>query len=489
MYTIQINFPAGIVSPRDLQRILTVADEARLGYVRFGSRQQLLLNVPDDDGRLFEKQLKAEGILYDLDTARYPNIISSYCGEAVFRGGDWLGESEYHTILDQFDFRPRLKVNISDANQSFTPFFTGNINFISSPEPHFWYLYVRPRRTNLLFRWRELVYTNDIGRLAKAVETALLSGTYTTEAALYEAVRAAGGAFITQPATQDVDRPEFSLPYYEGFNRYGDKSWLGIYRRNERFPVKFLLDVCALSLKTRIGELCVTPWKSLIIKGIAEADRGAWSYVLGKHNINVRHAANELAWQTEDHSDEGSRLKEYVVRHFDRHDTRTFGLCFGVQTRAKSEVFGSVLVRRRVLLRLGRVPLLSVFDVYHTEQFNPNSRRYISFERGLIKANLPNQLDRLCRLFNARKLAQTVGNVPDEPATQEHVPAEESGVYECIHCLTVYDPTYGDERQGIAPGTLFAALPAGYVCATCEAPKTDLRLSFAVAALVATRPV
>ncbi len=30
---------------------------------------------------------------------------------------------------------------------------------------------------------------------------------------------------------------------------------------------------------------------------------------LGKHNINVRHAANELAWQTEDHNADGAELK------------------------------------------------------------------------------------------------------------------------------------------------------------------------------------
>ena len=119
------------------------------------------------------------------------------------------------------------------------------------------------------------------------------------------------------------------------------------------FRLPFLLDVCTLCLKTRIGELCITPWKSLIIKGIEEKDRATWSYVLGKHNINVRHAANELAWQTEDHTDDGTDLKNYVIRYFEKNDTRTFGLCFGVQTRAKSEVFGSVLIRKRPLIRLG----------------------------------------------------------------------------------------------------------------------------------------
>ncbi len=73
--------------------------------------------------------------------------------------------------------------------------------------------------------------------------------------------------YITQPATQEVELPDFTLPYYEGFNRYGQRSWLGLYRRNEQFPIPFLLDVCALCLETRVGELCTTPWRSSDYQG------------------------------------------------------------------------------------------------------------------------------------------------------------------------------------------------------------------------------
>ncbi len=77
--------------------------------------------------------------------------------------------------------------------------------------------------------------------------------------------------------------------------------------------------------------------------------------MLGRHNINVRHAANELAWQTEDHNEEGIDLKKYILRYFEKHDTRTFGLCFGVQTRDKSEVFGSILIRKRHYRKTGKL--------------------------------------------------------------------------------------------------------------------------------------
>ena len=146
-YNVKVNLPAGIVSPGTLQNVLKLAYDAKVRTVRFGARQQLLMTVHYEDMRFLEKDLKQHQITYEVNTEQYPNIISSYGGEGVFRTGAWLRESEYHTVLDQFEYAPRLKVNLSDSNQSFTPFFTGNLNFIASPEPHFWYLYVRPKQT------------------------------------------------------------------------------------------------------------------------------------------------------------------------------------------------------------------------------------------------------------------------------------------------------------------------------------------------------
>jgi rubredoxin len=471
---LKVNLPGGIVSPGKLRDILSIALSARIQNARFGARQQLLFTVTGEKLRFLERDFTTSGIPYEVNAEQHPNIISSYCAEEVFRTGQWLSESEYHTVLDSFDYQPRLKVNLSDSNQSFTPFFTGNLNFIASPEPHFWYLYVRPKQSNTLFRWRDLIYTNDIARMARRLEEVLLSDRNhdLTETDLYEGV-CAGTSFITQPATEEVGLPEFTLPYYEGFNRYCERTWLGLYRRDELFSIPFLLDLCALCLETRVGELCTTPWKSLIIKGIEEKDRQKWSTILGRHNINVRHAASELAWQTEDHSEEGIDLKKYILRYFEKMDTRTFGLSFGIQTRPKSEVFGSILIRRRHMLRICRFGALPVYDLYHTENFNPNSRTWFLFETGLMKNHLPHQAERLCRKFNASRNAQTTQIFRTEQAEGSSVVAEAEEAYHCPYCQTYYEATYGDERAGIEPGTPFADLPDHYVCSTCETPKAE----------------
>ncbi len=469
-YHIKINLPGGIASPGYLRDILSAAWNANVRKVRFGSRQQLLMTVHYEDMRFLESDFKKLGIFYEVNTDRQPNIVSSYCGEEVFRTGQWLNASEYHSVLDSFDFEPGLKINISDSNQSFTPFFTGNLNFISSPEPHFWYLYVRLKQTNTVFKWDKLIYTNEIGRLSKVLQECMLEAGLNEETTLKEAVNERIH-YVFLPSQQELELPSFSLPYYEGFNRYESRTWLGLYRRDEEFSIEFLLDVCALCLKTRVGEICSTPWKSLVIKGIEDQYREAWSNILGKHNINVRHAANELAWQTEDHNADGAALKNELIRYFSKNDTRTFGLCFGIQTRPKSEVFGSVLIRKRPLLRIGQLPLFSVYDLYYTENFNPNSRALVLFERGLFKIHLPAQLERLCRRFNNQRSRDTLKTMLSEPDEAKTAVKMAKTVHQCPDCLTIYDPEYGDMLGDIPPGTAFEDLPADYCCPTCDSGK------------------
>jgi hypothetical protein len=67
--------------------------------------------------------------------------------------------------------------------------------------------------------------------------------------------------------------------------------------------------VCTLCEETEIGQLCSTPWKTIIIKGIREKNRKEWNYLLDKYQINVRHAANELNFQVDDNSPEALKTQ------------------------------------------------------------------------------------------------------------------------------------------------------------------------------------
>ena len=472
-FQFKVNFTGGIISPGYMLHIMQAVEEAGIEEVRFGLRQQLLIDAGSRYYERLVRSLTRHGIAYEVNSNQYPNIISSYAAEGIFTSDSWLREGVYKDIFDLFDYTPRLKINLSDANQSFTPFFTGHINWVASAAGHFWYLFIRFPKTKELYQWPELVYTNDIPRVSKHIEDRVLDEGIPDGATLHKLVKATI-APIAKPVEQPLQLPRFQLPYYEGFNNYGNKSWLGIYRRDELFPVKFIKDIARTCLKTKVGQLYTTPWKSIIIKGIEKSDRPVWDYVLGKYRINVRHASNELGWQVEDTNDEGLTIKRHIIRQFDKEDVRTFGLCFAIKMQHKAVLFGSVLLERRYgTVRNKTVPLDS-YDIYYTQNFNPNSSQYILFREAVKKEHLDTYLLSVCKYYYEMQSQETEEAEISYPSPAEETTAQaKEMVYQCSQCLSVYDEATGDEPAGVPAGTLFEALPASYGCPLCEAPKKD----------------
>lgn len=398
--TLTVNFKGGNIPHDDLYNILLAAGKAGLLYVRFGLRQQLLLDVEWEELESLTGELNMLGVSYELNSYEYPNIMSSFPAVDVFLHRTWLVEQVYKDILDSVTYHHKLKINISDAGQSFTPLLTGNINWVASPgDPNFWHLFIRFPKTNIIYEWEDVVHTRDLAAMSQRIEEAILSEArkfYDTPQAsgqeLYELVTK--GSFDTKKAPAPLSLPPFNLPYYEGLNRYHDRFWLGIYRRDELFNIQFLKEACLLCRETGVGQIFSTPWKSVIIKGIQEKDRKEWNHLLDKYQINVRHAANELNFQVEDNSLEALKLKLHLVRYLNNDDTRTFGVCIGIKTRRKSEVFSSILVRKKYLFHLGRLGFFPMYDILCAKDFNPNERTASIYSRNNPKFVLAEQLRR-----------------------------------------------------------------------------------------------
>ncbi|MNS85362.1 Rubredoxin-2 [compost metagenome] len=422
-------------------------------------------------------------MFHEIDFDEFPNIVSSYVADELFNHSNWLTEGVYADILDSFDFKPQLKLNIVDSSQTFVPFFTGNINFISSNIPNYWYLYIRFPKVSVNYKWEGLIYTDDIPLLTKTIEDIILNNkplfydkTTANGLVLQEKVEATN-AFIYQNQTEELQFPDFSLPYYEGFNNYGKKVWLGIYRRDEVFSISFLKDICAICLKTKIGRVYTTPWKSLIVKGIERDDQKYWSYILGKHQINVRHASNELNWQVEDLSTEGLSVKKYLARKFDSTDLKTHGLCFAIKTQPRTGLFGSVVIKKLHNYRKDNAKSTDRFDILYTPNFNANSKNYIAYKKRIVLTELDTHLAELCRLYYEEKgLNDEFNNELIDDSKQEETTALKM-VYQCKSCLSIYDEAYGDELNNITVGVSFENLPPDYCCPICENGKVNFVLT------------
>ncbi|WP_316767563.1 rubredoxin [Pedobacter frigiditerrae] len=475
--TVIINFPGGIISPGSLYNILVAAAKVRLRYVRFGLRQQLLIDLASYNVETFTDELDELGIDYEIDTHHFPNIISSYPAEEIFIRNTWLTEGVYKDIFDAINFRPSVKVNICDNNQSFTPMLTGNINWVaSSQSAHYWHLIIRFPKTNVVYEWNQLCYTNNIASITQKLEAiindnreAFIDNENANGEKLFAALDVSG--FIIKPAESPVSLSAFNLPYYEGLNRYNNKYWLGIYRRDELFAVDFLKKICLLCQETKLGQLCCTSWKTIIIKGIDEQHKQSWNALLEEFEVNMRHAANELNFQVEDHCVEGLELKNYLVKHLSVNDTRTFGICFGIKTRKKSEIFSSILIRKRHLLNFLGIKLFAVYDILCAKNFNPNERTGFVFSKGNPKSLLPEQLRRAVLKFYQTRLAVKNEQLIPQKKSNHSLPKEIEFLYQCGDCFTVYSEDLGDLNQGIASGTKFDDLPADFCCSLCENDK------------------
>jgi hypothetical protein len=106
-------------------------------------------------------------------------------------------------------------------------FFTGNINWIASGDPQFWYLYLRFPKTNILFPSRDLFYTNEIPRVSKQLEKMILfqsdgfiKNNEWDGQRIFEKLKSELSV-LSKPVSNPLELPKFKLPYYEGFNGYG----------------------------------------------------------------------------------------------------------------------------------------------------------------------------------------------------------------------------------------------------------------------------
>lgn len=411
--TIFINFRGGIIAPADLYNILLAVSKVKVREVRFGLRQQLLIDMEQYSVALFTEELDNLAIPYEVNTCKHPNICSSYPAEDVFIRDSWLSESIYIKVLVSIDYTPRLKINICDNNQSLTPILTGNINWIATPSlENFWHLIIRFPKTNVVYEWNMLCHTDDVAAVTKSIETIILQhpekfidNEMANGDELFALVTSNNFKLKTAPAAAVL--PPFNLPYYEGLNRYNERYWLGIYRRDELYSVQFLKRLCKLCIHTGILQICCTSWKSILIKGIEEKDKEKWNLLLEAFQINMRHAANELNFQVEDNCIEGLDLKTFLVKHLSMDDTRTFGICVGIKTRKKSEVFSSILVRRRYVIDFLGIRLFKMYDILCAKDFNPNERTGEVFSRDNFKFLLPEQL-RCCIIKHYQYRAKVI---------------------------------------------------------------------------------
>ncbi|WP_406683446.1 rubredoxin [Seonamhaeicola sp. MEBiC1930] len=466
-YRLMIN--GGVLSPGELKYICEAAEGLGLNAISFGSRQDIIFPEKIDEAKfsLFDK-IKFVKPKRD----KVENIASSYVSAEILSSTSWLTSDKYLYILEQFKYKPELRINVTDPKQRLVPLFTGNVNFIASEHEDYWYLYVRLPGWKRTLMYPALIYSWDMDKIERAIEGILIEEPETIET-VFELVN---DAVDTNNRTVDtpLDVPFYPFPYYEGMNRIGqDRYWLGLYWRNNRYDLTFLKAMCDLCSENKIGKISITPWKSFIVKGIPEKNRLQWEKFLGKYGINVRHSMLEMNWHVPVNDKEALNLKKYLVTNFDQNDISTYGLTFGITSyNSDTYNFTSIVVEKnRKPDNIGDFKIRDTFNLLYAKNFDPNTREYIMHVQDVDKVELPGLLMELSKLY-----FEQLGNEREEEeflTSKKELIKED--VYQCSECLTVYSEVYGDITQNIEPNTSFDELPESYECSLCEAPKSSFQ--------------
>ena len=403
------------------------------------------------------------------DQSVHQNIVSSYVAVNVVETTSWVKEDTYHFVIDNFDYKPRLKINIVAPLQTLVPLFTGELNFIASPDENYWYLYIRdPRKSNAIECWPRLIFTNDIARVSKELESVFLQYAPFTIDELFVILK--GSLRVNyRPLAGKLKFPENAFPYYEGLNAMlNNQYWLGLYWRNNQYDVDFMSAACRLCQETNIGKINIIPWKAFIIKGIRATDRIRWEKLMGKFGINERHSSLELNWHLPVIDPEALELKRFLVRELDQQDISTHGLTFTIKTNRDLFYFTSIVIEKNAGDQ-GKPG--EYYNILYARDFNPNNIAYHVYSKNVRKEIIPSLLIELSKMY-FRQLNPEKDN-KESPSASVVNGARSS--HQCSNCLTIYDKKFGDPASDIPPGIPFEDLPDTYKCHVCDSPKNHFR--------------
>ncbi|MEM6804593.1 MAG: rubredoxin [Bacteroidota bacterium] len=456
----------GVLSPSELMQILEMAENVGLENIHLGSRQDILFPLTEKKTHL-KTHFPNINLEYVNDRT-FQNIVSSYDSADILPSNSWVKASTYLNILELFRYGPKLEINITDPFQQLVPLFSGQINFIASEQEDYWYLYLRLPNWENQQMYPVLLYTWDLGKIAQVIEE------------LYQEVADVSELF--EEISKEIDTnnrnmdgplylPTNVFPYYEGMNKMSlDHYWLGLYWRNNCYDIRFLKEMCKLCLENKIGKICLTPWKSIIIKRIPAKFKLDWEKLLGTFGINVRHSSLELNWHLPVADEEALELKRYIVRNFDQNDISTYGLTFSVKSDYGVN-FSSIVIEKNPDPSLVKdFQLRPSYNILYCEDFNPNKQNYITYAQDVDRVELPGLLMELSQLYFAQ-----LGQAKEENKQETEVFVEDSvqiDTYQCADCFTIYDSRYGDSAQQIEAGIPFEQLAADYKCPLCEAEKS-----------------
>lgn len=458
----RIHIPGGNITPIDLSSIVLTANSLGVDFIEPGSRQEILFDIPISSINTGEHNYKLKSIPFTFDNAETisNNIVSSHPVVDIYSKSSWVSEGTYLDIFSDFKNPVPVKINITDPEQTMFPWWGGQLNFVASEKPGLWNLIWEDKEKNLKV-FPEPIYTKFIYSASMDLSQAILSGRNT-------AGMNAGIEFKQFLKTQNPEKwMQSKFPITEGLHRYGDKFWLGLFSRNNNFPISLLESLCRISLQTQSVKFGITPWKTFLFRGIHEEDIPKWLGILEKYKWNTRHSGLELSWFVTDTDDSAGFLKKKILKKLDALNLFPPGFSVGIYSEEESQLT-HIGIKRKYFFPNWKY-LGSQYAIYLLKTpWDINSKK--------IPIATVARSTKAVEIISDMITGNSIFNESEEELLTEVSSKTNSDTYQCPNCWTTYNPQAGDTEQNVPPNTKWADVADTYKCPVCETDKVDFKV-------------
>lgn len=450
--TLILQTAGGLLSAPLLRQLADTARANGAGRVRATCRQELILDgLPPHRVRDVWSMLPNERFRLDREDHE-PNIVTTAPVAGIRPGRDWLTPGVFQDLLADLPFRPQLPVSIADPVQPFLPSRMGQVSFLAMEQPDTWALeVVLPNATDT---WRApgTLHAHDLSPAIERIQRFYLRPTGDPAVELFtrleDLLRSDNGP------VEEVTVPSYAPPGHAASLPMPEDGW----------PATFLQELAVWALQRDNVTLSLTPWRTLLVRGIEEEDTRTVARLCAVNRI-PREAS---PWHT--HvlaTPECTADAHALCDALTRVSPTNPGVSLAVTSNAGSLDTHLHLERRRPATLGGLRPArytLTLRDLDNT--------RATTAERVIEGLHLPEVTTEILAWLDLRSaLLAPPESVPATP--METKPAPTHDHHTCMDCLTVYDSDFGDPLAHIAPGVPFESLPDEWQCPTCGAPATQ----------------
>ncbi len=433
------------------------------------------------------------------------NIVSSLPSVRLFPSSSWLDAGTYSVLLKQLyengsadggvdvyiqpKQRMQLSVGLMDGAQDLIPILNSHLNFIASEREGYWQLWVQYgawQDAPVLFPY--LISSLSVAQISGVLSADLIAGADLADCAQRYATDTQWQLIeISSPIQAPI---QSAIPRYEGFMAYENMHALGMVRADQMFELLAIEQMLKLMLQQGLDEIYLTPWGSLLIKGIHAGELKAWNRFLCRYHWGVGLPYVQLNWLMDAAQDAQTSLsslialRDRLAHTLHEHGLRTWGMIFGIGHAAQ-------FVRPTLWVQChqaqpSRWPRW--LNRWENRWYKPRytlwriqNGQYHSVVASVVETELHDALPRAVQDYQLRiglNQSNTIKNQIAPIVARAHLKhaldpkdASRANIPTCRYCATQYFEQLGEPMQSIAPNTPFSQLPDAFYCPVCEQGK------------------